>query len=387
VVRRNLMVDGNTGFKGKTGKLFFIGGVLIVGAALTLVIGLWKADSRYMADERSARLDNLKGGYRVRLVPAKLGPNTRPISLMGEARPYTSVTLYSKVSGFLQKINVDKGDKVTEGQVLAVIESPELDRQYDAALADAKNKQADAIRARGLFVNGAMSLQDVERSETIAKVSENNAASLKAQKAYLVILSPFTGIVTARYADPGALVQNAATAQTSALPIVSLAQIDRLRVYVYADQSVAGLIRDGDVAEISDSARPDVKIKGSVTRTSGELDPKTRTLLVEIDVDNHENQILAGSSVRVTLWAQTRQYVEVPVEALLIRGGKNFVGTVTPDNTISFRPITIYDSNGKVLRLSSGVKEGELVTINVRNRVSDGDKVDPIKEGPDSNHR
>jgi multidrug efflux pump subunit AcrA (membrane-fusion protein) len=168
---------------------------------------------------------------------------------------------------------------------------------------------------------------------------------------------------------------------------VSLAQIDRLRVYVYADQSVAGLIRDGDVAEITDSARPDSKIKGSVTRTSGELDPKTRTLLVEIDVDNHENQILAGSSVRVTLWAQTRQYVEVPVEALLIRGGKNFVGTVTLDNTISFRPITIYDSNGKVLRLTSGVKEGELVTINVRNRVSDGDKVDPIKEGPDSNHR
>jgi membrane fusion protein, multidrug efflux system len=387
VVRGNLMGNDNTEFKGKTGKLFFVVGVLLVVAALTLVIGLWKANSKYLADERSSRLNELKAGYRVRLVPARLGPNTRPISLVGDARPYTSVTLYSKVSGFLQKINVDKGDKVIEGQVLAVIESPELDRQYDATLADAKNKQADAQRARGLFVNGAMSLQDVERSETIAKVAENNAASLKAQKAYLVISSPFTGIVTARYADPGALVQNAATAQTSALPIVSLAQIDRLRVYVYADQSIAGLIREGDVAEILDSARPDIKIKGSVTRTSGELDPKTRTLLVEIDVDNHENQILAGSSVRVTLWVQTRQYVEVPVEALLVRGGKHFVGTVTPDNTISFRPITIHDSNGKVLRLSSGVKEGDLVTINVRNRVIDGEKVDPIRVDLGSNHR
>lgn len=381
------MGDDKTEFKGKTGKLFFIVGVLLVVAALTLVIGLWKANSKYLADERSARLNELKAGYRVRLVPAKLGPNTRPISLVGDARPYTSVTLYSKVSGFLQKINVDKGDKVIEGQVLAVIESPELDRQYDAALADAKNKQADAQRARGLFVNGAMSLQDVERSETIAKVAESNAASLKAQKAYLVISSPFTGIVTARYADPGALVQNAASAQTSALPIVSLAQIDRLRVYVYADQSIAGLIHEGDVAEILDSARPDLTIKGSVTRTSGELDPKTRTLLVEIDVDNHENQILAGSSVRVTLWVQTQQYVEVPVEALLLRGGKHFVGTVTPDNTISFRPITIHDSNGKVLRLSSGIKDGELVTINVRNRVIDGDKVDPIRVDLGSNHR
>lgn len=301
---------------------------------------------------------------------------------MGDARPYTSVTLYSKVSGFLEKINVDKGDRVTEGQVLAVIESPELDRQYDAALADAKNKQADAQRARGLFITGAMSLQDAERIETIAKVAENTAASLKAQKGYEVVSSPFTGIVTARYADPGALVQNAATAQTSALPIVSLAQIDRLRVYVYPDQSIASLVHDGDNADISDSARPDVKIKGTVTRTSGELDPKTRTLLVEIDVDNHENRILAGSSVQVTLWVQTPQYVEVPVEALLIRGDKNFVGVVTPDDRISFRPIIIYDSNGKVLRLSSGVKEGELVTINVRNRISDGDKVEPIKETP-----
>ncbi|MCX5873526.1 MAG: efflux RND transporter periplasmic adaptor subunit [Deltaproteobacteria bacterium] len=382
MVRRNLMGNDVPKLKSKTDRLFFIGGVLIVLAALALVIGLWKADSHYLTNERSARLDGLKAGYRVRLVPATLGPKTRPISLVGDARPYTSVTLYSKVSGFLEKINVDKGDRVTEGQVLAVIESPELDRQYDAALADAKNKQADSQRARGLFMTGAMSLQDAERIETIAKVAENTAASLKAQKGYEVVSSPFTGIVTARYADPGALVQNAATAQTSALPIVSLAQIDRLRVYVYPDQSIASLVHDGDNADISDSARPDVKIKGTVTRTSGELDPKTRTLLVEIDVDNHENRILAGSSVQVTLWVQTPQYVEVPVEALLIRGDKNFVGVVTPDDRISFRPIIIYDSNGKVLRLSSGVKEGELVTINVRNRISDGDKVEPIKETP-----
>ncbi len=382
MVRRNLMVNDIPELKGKTSKLFFIGGVLIVLAALALVIGLWKANSCYLDNERSVRLDGLKEGYHVRLVPATPGPKTRPISLVGDARPYTSVTLYSKVSGFLKRINVDKGDRVTEGQVLAVIESPELDRQYDAALADAKNKQADAQRARGLFMSGAMSLQDAERIETSAQVSENTAASLKAQKAYEVVSAPFTGIVTARYADPGALVQNAATAQTSALPIVSLAQVDRLRVYVYPDQSIASLVHDGDRADISDSARPDVKVKGTVTRTSGELDPKTRTLLVEIDVDNHENRILAGSSVQVTLWVQTLQYVEIPVEALLIRGGKNFVGVVTPEDRISFRPITIYDSNGKVLRLSSGVKEGELVTINVRNRISDGDKVEPIRETP-----
>ena len=304
------------------------------------------------------------------------------MTLVGDARPFVNVVLYAKVSGFLKNINVDKGDRVTEGQILAVIESPELDRQYDAALADARDKLADAERARGLFKTGAMSLQETERIEAGAKVAEHTAQSLQAQKEYEVIRSPFTGVITARYADPGALIQNAATTQTAALPVVSVAEIDKLRIYVYPDQNIASLIRDGDIAHVADPAWPDAKVKGSVTRNSRELDPKTRTLLVEIDIDNHENKILAGSSVQVTIWVKTPECVQVPVEALLVREDKNFVGIITPDNKISFRPVTIYYSDGKALSLSSGVKEGELVAINVRNRISDGDKVDPIEEGP-----
>jgi len=365
----------------KPSKLLYIGGIVVVLAALMLIVGLWKANSDYLRVEGSERLKAMKAGYSVRTVRAKLASTTRSISLIGDARPFTNVVLYAKVGGFLKTINVDKGDRVTEGQVLAVIESPELDRQYDAALADAKDKQADAQRARGLYKTGAMSLQDAERLEAAAQVSQNTAESLKAQKAYEIISAPFTGAVTARFVDPGALIQNATTTQTSAQPIVSVAQIDKLRVYVYPDQSVASLIRDGDIAHVADPAWPDAKVTGSVTRNSRELDPKTRTLLVEIDIDNHENKILAGSSVQATIWVKTPECVQIPVEALLIRDDKNLVGVITPDNKISFRPITIYYSDGKALSLSSGVKEGELVAINVRNRISDGDKVDPIEEG------
>ncbi len=365
----------------KPSKLLYIGGIVVVLAALMLIVGLWKANSDYLRVEGSERLKAMKAGYSVRTVRAKLASTTRSISLIGDTRPFTNVVLYAKVGGFLKTINVDKGDRVTEGQVLAVIESPELDRQYDAALADAKDKQADAQRARGLYKTGAMSLQDAERLEAAAQVSQNTAESLKAQKAYEIISAPFTGAVTARFVDPGALIQNATTTQTSAQPIVSVAQIDKLRVYVYPDQSVASLIRDGDIAHVADPAWPDAKVTGSVTRNSRELDPKTRTLLVEIDIDNHENKILAGSSVQATIWVKTPECVQIPVEALLIRDDKNLVGVITPDNKLSFRPITIYYSDGKALSLSSGVKEGELVAINVRNRISDGDKVDPIEEG------
>ena len=102
----------------------------------------------------------------------------------------------------------------------------------------------------------------------------------------------FTGAVTARFVDPGALIQNATTTQTSAQPIVSVAQIDKLRIYVYPDQSVASLIRDGDAAHVTDPAWPDAKVKGLSRETVESLTQRPAPFLVEIDIDNHENQIL-----------------------------------------------------------------------------------------------
>ncbi|MGC8659074.1 MAG: efflux RND transporter periplasmic adaptor subunit [Desulfomonilaceae bacterium] len=379
------MGNSNNQLRKRSSKLLFIAGAVLVLAAFTLIAGLWKANSDYLKEESSAKLAAMKAGYRVKTVRATKGSSTRAITLVGDSRPFTNVVLYAKVSGFLKNINVDKGDRVSEGQILAVIESPELDRQYDAALADARDKLADAQRARGLYKTGAMSLQDAERIEATAKVAEHTAESLQAQKEYEIIRSPFTGVVTARYADPGALIQNATTTQTAALPVVSVAEIDKLRIYVYPDQSIASLIKDGDIAHVADPAWPDAKVKGTVTRTSRELDPRTRTLLVEVDIDNRENKILAGSSVQVTVWVKTPECVQIPVEALLVRDDKYFVGVITPERTINFRQVSIYYSDGKLLSLSSGVNDGELVAINVRNTIADGDKVDPIENGSSDN--
>lgn len=368
---------------GKTGKLFLFGGAAVVIVALAIVVAQYKIRDNYLSEERKTRLAGLKSSYRVRVVPVTKSPTTRSISLVGDAFPYANVTLYSKVSGFLKDINVDKGTRVKAGEVVAVIESPELNSQYKAALADAKDKEADAERARGLYKTGAMSWQDTEKLEAAAQVAKNTAASLRAQKEYEIITAPFDGTVTARYADPGALVQSAATSETSALPIVAVSQIDRLRVYVYPDQSVAGSIKVGDKAIIIDAARPDTRISGAVSRTSGELNLKTRTLLVEIDVDNRENKILAGSSVQVTLSFSVPEYPQVPAEALLIRDGKKFVAIVTQNNRVRFQPISIRESNGKVLRIGSGLNEGELVAINLGNKIADGAEVEPIKESAD----
>jgi membrane fusion protein, multidrug efflux system len=364
-----------------TNRRFILGGILLVIVTAVALLALIERQKTSINVETKNLKETDRAGLPVRVVNVARAEEERKIVLSGEARPYATVTLYAKVSGYVQEIRVDKGDKVRADQILAIIDSPELNRQYDAAVADAKNKRLDAERALQLFNTGAVSSQSFHGSETTAEIAEQTAASFLAQKDYLTVRAPFSGTLTARFVDPGALVQGATTAQTSALPIVTISDTDRLRVYVYPDQRIASLIKVGDDAEVSDTTRPDVKLKAAVSRTSGELDLKTRTLLVEIECGNRDGLILAGSFVQVTLHLRMPRQVEVPVQALIIRGNKTLVGVITTDNKVNLRPVEIYESDGKTARLGSGVQEGDKVALDLGQSVQDGQMVQPsIKE-------
>ena len=203
------MSDTQSGTAEKRRRRLFLGGALAVLVSLILLSGLiWRHEVRLRHEEKS-RKDSLAQGTKVRVVKAKKAPEIRPVVLVGEAFPYANVTLYAKISGYLQEIRVDKGDQVKADQIVAVIDSPELNKQYAAARADAKNKRADAERFQYLLKSGSISIQNAENADTTAKIAEDNAAALKAQKDYEVMRAPFDGIITARYADPGALVQAA----------------------------------------------------------------------------------------------------------------------------------------------------------------------------------
>ena len=341
------MSDTQSGTAEKRRRRLFLGGALAVLVSLILLSGLiWRHEVRLRHEEKS-RKDSLAQGTKVRVVKAKKAPEIRPVVLVGEAFPYANVTLYAKISGYLQEIRVDKGDQVKADQIVAVIDSPELNKQYAAARADAKNKRADAERFQYLLKSGSISIQNAENADTTAKIAEDNAAALKAQKDYEVMRAPFDGIITARYADPGALLQAATSAQSTALPVVALSQTDRLRVYVYPDQKTASSVQLGDKAEISDATRPETKVSATVSRTTGELDVKTRTLLVEIELDNREGKILAGSFVQVTLFIHIPATIEIPAGGLVMRGDKAFVGTLDAQNKATFREVTVYESDGK----------------------------------------
>jgi RND family efflux transporter MFP subunit len=317
-------------------------------------------------------------GPSVEIATAHKVAGSNTLRLIGEARPYQSAILYAKVSGYLRSISVDKGDSVHANQAIAVIDSPETDKQYQAAVADAHNKELIANRAATLVKKEMISQQDADQSETDAAVSKANLEQIGTLKAYEQLRSPFAGTVTARYADPGALIQNAATSQTSALPLVEVSQTSRLRIYVYVDQAHAPFVRGGDPVAISDQANPSLRVAARVTRTSGEIDPKTRTLLVEIDVDNPRNRILAGSFVQVELKVQTPRYIEVPSDALIVRGNQTLVAVVTSDNIIKFTQVAVAEQTGETARLFSGLDEGEHVARSIGERVPEGGKVQPV---------
>jgi len=366
----------------KRGFVLFLIGVILIIAALVISGILIEKRKHYLARETRERSAASGSGQRVRVVPATRSQGIRTVTLVGEARPFAAVTLFAKVSGYLKEIRVDKGDHVRAGQLLAVIESPELDKQYEAAIVDAQNKRKDAERAKTLVEKKYISLQDADHAEADAKVAEANAEALRTQKDYEILRAPFDSTVTARFADPGALVQSAVNAQTTALPLVALSQTNKLRIYVYLDQRDASFVRLGDSAEIYDSARPEVRLPAVVSRVSGELDPKTRTLLTELDLDNKQGLILAGSFVQVSLALRTTPLVEIPADALLSKNETALVAVVSDDNKASFRTVSIADSDGKMVRLTSGLSEGELVILNPGFGISEGMRIEPVSITP-----
>jgi RND family efflux transporter MFP subunit len=351
-------------------------------AALVLVaFGVITLDARRKSQalaDAQVREQTVRRGPRVRLADVKRSSGVRHLVLQGEARPYAEVTLYAKVAGYLRDLRVDKGDRVKANQVLATVIAPELDAQYLAAEADARNKRVNAKRLTALAPSGVVSAQELEQGQAAADVAEATQSALANQRDYRVIRAPFSGVVTARFADPGTLIQSAANAQSGAVPIVSVAKGDTLRVYVYLDQASASFVRVGDVAIIRVPERPGWSRQAKVTRSSGALSPKTRTMQTEVDIENADGAILPGSYVDVGLDVKVPALLEIPAEGLVMRGEKTSVAVVDGENRVHYRPVVVADDDGQLVRLVSGVNQGERVALNLGSDTSDGSPVQVV---------
>jgi RND family efflux transporter MFP subunit len=355
------MAEKNTNKQG-SGK-FFIGGILLIVIAAGFYFYLAHAKESNANADSKERSKEAAQGIVVRTALVTPSTPERILTIPGEVRPYTSVTLYAKISGYLKKINADKGDNVREGQVIATIESPETDRLYQASEASAKNLRSIAKRNQDLLAKALISPQDAEQAIANADAAEETLKSLAAQRAYETMKAPFSGKITARFADAGSLVQST----SNSVPIVTISDVNKLRIYIYLDQKDASFIKEGDSVSIRLLERPDINIKAAITRYTGEIDSRSRTLLAEIDLDNKNNIILPGSFVQVSLKIKARPLLQMPSDALIIKG-KDYFAAVVDD--------------GKTIQIVSGLTAGDQIGLGIGDALKDGDKVQVTKPKP-----
>jgi RND family efflux transporter MFP subunit len=336
----------------------------------------------------TARLEtDVAGGPIVRRVAAVASVASHHLDLLAEARPFESVTLYAKVSGYLKWIGVDKGDRVKADQVVAIVESPETDAAWSAAKADHAQKALTASRLKSLLDRKFASQEETDLATADEAVARERLESLTQQREFEKLKVPFDGTVTARFADPGALVQNAASSQTSALPVVTVENTDSLRVYAYLDQADAESVRIGLPGVLTMDERAGVKIPVKVARTSGALDAKTRKLLVEFDVDDRRGVIVAGSFVHIAIDVPAPVLPELPSEALLVRQNRSLVAVLMPDSTVHLRDVTVASDDGKRMRILKGIAVGDWVVLNAGDALADGARVRPAPDTPAAGSR
>jgi len=351
-----------------------LGGMVILLAVAAAVAGIVLAQRRALARESDARKTAADAGPLVRTIlvgsPGTLGERV----FQGEALPYLSTTIYARASGFLKEIRVDKGSAVRKGQVLAVIESEETNQDLAVLRADAENKRRNAERAAALFREQLISARDAEQAAADAQVAESRLASLSVSTGYQQIKAPFDGVVTQRFADPGALVQNASNS-TNAQPLVTVSQVSRLRITLYLDQDAAGRAKVGDNVVIVSGSAPPQKRQGRISRLAGALDPRTRTLTTEVDMDNQDGAFLPGGSLQVILGMPGSTGFTIPLEAVILRQGKPFALVVDESSRTHLRPLTLGEDNGQRVRLLQGLKAGEQVILNPAPTLAEGSKV------------
>jgi membrane fusion protein, multidrug efflux system len=326
-----------------------------------------------------------KAVQRVEVVTPKVGASDRALSLPGSVQPLQETVLYARASGYVRKWYVDIGDRVTEGQVLADVETPELDQQIDQARAELAQAQAALLqskanrqlsmanldRYKALAPSGVVSQAELEQRQAQAQVDEATVsvsqAAIAAQdanmrrlaqlKSFSHVVSPFAGTVTQRWVEIGALV-TAGNGQ----PLYKVAEMDPARVFTQVPQDVAAGVHADLPAAVTVREYPGRTFEGKVTRAADELDPVTRTMNTEVRVANADGALIAGMYAEVALTLPTPHRVfEVPATALSSDSHGQRVALVDADSRIHLVPVVVERDTGPTIEIASGLTGSERV--------------------------
>jgi RND family efflux transporter MFP subunit len=363
----------------RPGGLFYMWWILMAIIAIGLTVGLVTARAQRLTEQAAQIETQLAAGPRVLVAPVSHSAAERGLRLPGSIHGYIETPVYAKVAGYLKEIRADKGDRVTKGEIIAMLDSPELDSQVANARASYELAAATDRREQALLRQGVIAAQNADETHAALLEAKANLDQLKSQQSYEIITAPFTGIVTARYADPGKLIPAAtAAAAGTATPLIEIATVSPLRVYIDTPQSLAPFIRNGNSAIVTVSEYPGRKFEGTVTRHPHALDSSTRTMLTEIDLPNGDQKLFPGMYAMVDLKVEIPAGVPmVPDDALIFHDGQPYVPVVR-NNHLTLAPATLGYDNGVQVEVTDGIGDGDMVALNVGQSARDGEPVQPV---------
>lgn len=363
------------------GGLVYLAGVVAVIFVAGLVFLLGRSRREAAATERQERVKTSAAGVPVTTAKVTPAPPTLTLDLPGDVKPFRQATIYAKVSGYLREVRVDRGDIVKANDVIGVVSVPETDQQISSLEAQLVSKKQLAERTRALVPAGVASQAELDRADSDLKASQAEVDRLVAVRGYDTIRAPWGGTITARYADPGALLPAATGSTQSAQPLVDLVDMSKCRIVVYLGQIEAQLVKEGDPVAIVRDAAPANPISAVITRIPRALDPRTRTMPVEIWVDNPDSVLYPGLYVHVRLTVKAPPTLALPSDAVFVRAGKPTVAKLDGGKA-RFTEVQVADDDGKTVRITSGLAAADEVILHVGDEISDGAPVQPVKPEP-----
>ena len=361
---------------------------VLIAVGVAVVLAAWGILSRLYARVLLERAASDAAIVTVATSHPTRGPGSDLLVLPGTVQAFYEAPIYARTSGYLRVWHTDIGTSVKKGQLLAEIDTPEVDQQLRQAEADLATAKANYQLARstnerwqGLLATESVSKQEADEragdaaaKEAAQQSAAANAARLRELESFKRVVAPFDGVVTQRNTDVGALI-NAGETPGSAL--FRVADTHRLRIYVSVPQSYAGQVSQGASAGLVFADRPGRRYEASVSSTARALDASSRTLQVELQIDNAKGELFPGSyaEVHFDLRGSGATLLRVPVNAVLFRAQGLLVATVDSSGHAHLHRITQGRDFGREIEVLSGVEESDTLIVNPPDSISDGMQV------------
>jgi RND family efflux transporter MFP subunit len=354
----------------------------LAGGALFVTITILGISSRTAKNAGLQQQSNEAAQLIVTVIHPEKAATTIPLQLPGQTRAYIEAPIFAQTSGYLKKWYFDIGSKVKTGDVLAEIDTPQVDQQFNQAKAQLKVAESardlaeiTLKRDQDLFNRKVIAAQDFDTAsdtyrQTQATVIADQASlnGLSALENFKVVKAPFDGIVTERDTDIGAFVPSG-----SGVQLFRMAQTSPLRVYINVPQTFSRFVKPGVQAELTLNELPGRKYPAHVTNTAGAIDPASRTLLTELEVPNEKQELLPGAYAQINLKLEGDSgLVTVPSNTLLFRSEGASVGVVRPDGKVEIRKVVINRDLGDKLQISQGLSESDQVILNPSDGLANG---------------